>query len=113
MESTYPWATVFKARQEHSPGKTVRAEYKLTPRQRFVVRNALEELRDAKKNKEASIPEAMPGHYRDLLSTLTAVGYVVVSIHHIRGWKMTSDGEVVDYLKMCLAPSHASRTHIL
>jgi hypothetical protein len=74
MESAYPWATVFKARQEHPPGKTVPAEYKLTPRQRFVVRNALEELRDVKKNKEASIPEAMHGHYRDLLSTLTAVG---------------------------------------
>jgi hypothetical protein len=66
MESAYSWATVFKARQEHPPGKTVPAEYKLTPRQRFVVRNALEELRDVKKNKEASIPDAMHGHYRDL-----------------------------------------------
>jgi hypothetical protein len=37
----------------------------------------------------------------------------LASLHHIRGWEMTTDGEVVDYLKMCLAPSPASRTHIL
>ena len=37
----------------------------------------------------------------------------LASIHYIRGWEMTTDGEVVDYLKMCLAPSHASRTPIL
>jgi len=37
----------------------------------------------------------------------------LVSIHHIRGCEMTTDSEVVDYLKICLDPSHASRTHIL
>jgi hypothetical protein len=37
----------------------------------------------------------------------------LASIHHIHGWEMSTDGEVVDYLKMCLARSHASRTHIL
>jgi hypothetical protein len=34
------------------------------------------------------------------------------SIHHIRGWEITSDGEVVEYLKMCLAPSRAMQAEL-
>lgn len=117
-----PWATVFKARQEPS-GKLVPAEYRLNPQQRFVVRKTLQELHDPEMRKETSIHEAMHGHYSKIPYTYMPPRFITyadgrwdmapASIHHIRDWAMTSDREIADYLKMCLAPTHAGRTGIL
>ena len=65
----------------------------------------------------------MHGHYSKIPYTYMPPRFITyadgrwdmapASIHHAHGWAMTSDREIVDYLKMCLAPTHAGRTGIL